>query len=177
MKRDATYRILRGLIPGYETVAALTGRALVALMIGRKPQKHLDELSENFALKRARGDRRFERLAEALEVYWKLGRDLRLDVPLDCWWAKPFEMAVYKILRRTVRGEVLSYGEIAHRIGSPRHARTVGRALGRNQIMIAIPCHRVVEAGGGLGGFSAGLDLKRRLLAVERVEEEVAAPI
>jgi methylated-DNA-[protein]-cysteine S-methyltransferase len=84
-------------------------------------------------------------------------------------------MAVYKILRRTVAGETIGYGEIARRIDSPRHARAVGRALGRNRILIAVPCHRVVRADRSLGGFTGGLDLKSRLLALERVNEEADA--
>lgn len=172
MKRDAVYRVFRGLILGYDVVAALTGHALAALLIGRRPEPHLASLASNFNLKAARGDRRFERLAEALHAYVRFGRDLRLDLPLDFWWARPFEMAVYKVLRRTVAGETVSYGEIARRVGSPDYARAVGRALGRNRILIAVPCHRVVRSDRSLGGFTGGLDLKSRLLNLERAEQE-----
>jgi O-6-methylguanine DNA methyltransferase len=175
MKRDAVYKVLHGLLPGYDVVAALTHRAVAALLIGRRPEPHLASLSSNFDLKPARGDRRFDRLADALRTYVRLGRDFRLELPLDYWWARPFEMAVYKILRRTVAGETIGYGEIARRIDSPRHARAVGRALGRNRILIAVPCHRVVRADRSLGGFTGGLDLKSRLLALERVNEEADA--
>ena len=67
-------------------------------------------------------------------------------------------------------GETLTYGEIASRIGAPREAREVGQALGRNRLPIVVPCHRVVAADGGLGGFSApgGTRTKMRLLAIER---------
>lgn len=169
MKRDAVYRVFRDLIPKYDAVAAIAGRALAALLIGRRPDPLLSSLATNFNLKPGRGDRRFDRLAEALEVYLRLGCDLRLDLPLDFWWARPFELAVYKVLRRTVAGETISYGEVAQRVGSSHHARAVGRALGRNRILIAVPCHRVVRSDGSLGGFTASLDLKIRLLALERV--------
>ena len=71
---------------------------------------------------------------------------------------------------RDPRGETLTYGEVASRIGAPREAREVGQALGRNRLPIVVPCHRVVAADGGLGGFSApgGTRTKMRLLAIER---------
>ena len=65
-------------------------------------------------------------------------------------------------------GEVISYGEVASRMGHPRSARAVGLALAANPLLIFIPCHRVVRADGGLGGFSSGLEVKRWLLGFER---------
>ena len=67
-------------------------------------------------------------------------------------------------------GATLTYGSIADRIGAPGAAREVGEALGRNPFPLIVPCHRVVAAGGKLGGFSAngGAATKRRLLAIER---------
>ena len=64
-------------------------------------------------------------------------------------------------------GQVVSYGEIARRIGRPRGSRAVGQALGRNPIPIVIPCHRVVAAGGRLGGYTGGLAIKKKLLRLE----------
>lgn len=65
-------------------------------------------------------------------------------------------------------GETATYGELAHRIGNPGAVRAVGGALGRNPLPIVIPCHRVLAAS-GIGGFSGGLDWKRRLLGVEAI--------
>src|SRR5262245_52073714 len=64
-------------------------------------------------------------------------------------------------------GQVVSYGEIARRIGQPRGSRAVGQALGHNPIPIVIPCHRVVAAGGRIGGYTGGLGVKRKLLRIE----------
>lgn len=66
-------------------------------------------------------------------------------------------------------GRTLTYGALAARLGDPQAARAVGQALGRNPVAIIIPCHRVVAAGGGIGGFSAqgGATTKRRILAIE----------
>jgi methylated-DNA-[protein]-cysteine S-methyltransferase len=97
--------------------------------------------------------------------------------PRDLAWvdietpdASEFELKVYAVTRSIPPGRVLTYGEVAKRIGAPGAAREVGAALGRNPIPILVPCHRVVGADGKLVGFSGpgGLETKRRLLAIER---------
>ena len=67
-------------------------------------------------------------------------------------------------------GRTRTYSEIATSIGAPNATRAVGNACGANPIPVLVPCHRVTASGGKLGGFSGGLDWKRRLLAVEKVE-------
>jgi len=81
-----------------------------------------------------------------------------------------FERRVYAETRAIAPGTTLTYGEVAARIGEPGAARAVGQALGRNPYAIIVPCHRVLAAGGAIGGFSAGggASTKRRLLAIER---------
>jgi O-6-methylguanine DNA methyltransferase len=81
----------------------------------------------------------------------------------------PFQMRVWNALRQVPRGSVRTYGGIAADVGSPKAVRAVGLANGNNPIAIVVPCHRVVEAGLKLGGFSSGLPMKRRLLAIEGV--------
>jgi methylated-DNA-[protein]-cysteine S-methyltransferase len=78
-----------------------------------------------------------------------------------------FDRRVWDAVARIPYGETKSYGEIAASIGSPGAARAVGTANGRNPVPPVIPCHRVVAAGGRLGGYGGGLDLKRRLLDLE----------
>jgi len=97
-------------------------------------------------------------------------RDLQ-DLPLDMTHVPPFHRRVYEIARTIPPGRTTSYGEIARALGMPRAARAVGQALGRNPFAIIVPCHRVLAAGGKLGGFSAdgGVATKRRLLAIEGV--------
>jgi methylated-DNA-[protein]-cysteine S-methyltransferase len=94
-------------------------------------------------------------------------RDLSA-VPLDMDGVPDFDRRVYGIARGIPPGRVLTYGEIASRLGIG-NARAIGQALGRNPFAIIVPCHRVVAAGGKLGGFSAngGATTKRRLLAIE----------
>jgi methylated-DNA-[protein]-cysteine S-methyltransferase len=90
-------------------------------------------------------------------------------VALDMDRVPPFERRVYEVARTIPPGSTLSYGEIASRLGDRGVARDVGQALGRNPFPIIVPCHRVVAAGGKLGGFSArgGVATKLRLLAIE----------
>ncbi|MBI5507644.1 MAG: methylated-DNA--[protein]-cysteine S-methyltransferase [Deltaproteobacteria bacterium] len=78
-----------------------------------------------------------------------------------------FELEVWKELSRVPFGATVSYGDVARRIGKPKATRAVGAACGKNPLPLVIPCHRVIAAGGGLGGFSGGLHLKRSLLSHE----------
>lgn len=80
-----------------------------------------------------------------------------------------FKREVLQVVSKIPYGQVCTYGEIAERLGNPRAVRAVGQALGANPIPIFIPCHRVVASNGKLGGFAAGENLKRRLLALEGV--------
>ena len=93
--------------------------------------------------------------------------DLR-DIPVDLSDATPFERRVYAATRRIPFGKVATYGQIAKAIGQPKAQRAVGQALGKNPIGIVIPCHRVVGFD-SLGGFSGGLEHKKRLLRFEGV--------
>jgi AraC family transcriptional regulator, regulatory protein of adaptative response / methylated-DNA-[protein]-cysteine methyltransferase len=89
--------------------------------------------------------------------------------PLDVRAGTHFQRQVWQALRHIPVGQTRSYGEIAAEIGSPSATRAVGTACGANPIPVLIPCHRVLAAHARLGGFSAGLDWKRRLLAAEGV--------
>ena len=81
----------------------------------------------------------------------------------------PFQLTVWSALRRIPRGHVRTYAGIASDIGKPRAMRAVGSANGKNPLAIVIPCHRVVEAGMQLGGYTGGLHFKRFLLELEGV--------
>ena len=91
------------------------------------------------------------------------------DVRLDPGGIHSFEQRVYRITQRVVRGETLTYGELAGRLGSPSAVRSVAQALSRNPFVVIVPCHRVLEAGGYADRMSphAGLISKRRLLSIE----------
>jgi methylated-DNA-[protein]-cysteine S-methyltransferase len=92
------------------------------------------------------------------------------DLPLDMEGVPEFHQRVYEVTRAIPPGEVLTYGEVARRVGEPGAARAVGQALGKNPFAPVIPCHRVLAAGGRSGGFSAegGANTKLRMLEIER---------
>ena len=91
------------------------------------------------------------------------------DIVLDLEWATPFQRALVATLRRVPRGDVVSYGELAALAGRPGAPRAAGALCAANRFAFILPCHRVVAAH-GIGGYgSAGVEVKRRLLALEGV--------
>lgn len=94
------------------------------------------------------------------------------DVALDMEDVPAFERSVYEVTRTIAPGRTLTYGEIAKRVGTPRDAREVGKALGDNPFPIVVPCHRVIAADGRMHGFSGsgGVRTKLRLLEIEGYE-------
>jgi len=96
------------------------------------------------------------------------GKLRRFACPVDLAAVRSsFQRRVLQACRRIPYGRTVSYGELAAAVGSPGAARAVGQALGRNPVPLVVPCHRVVAADGSLGGFSAGVSLKRKLLLLE----------
>lgn len=96
------------------------------------------------------------------------GDDLK-DIRVDLSSCPPFAQKVYRALRKVPPGKVITYGDLAKRVGSPNAARAVGRAMATNPVPLIVPCHRIVASSGKLGGFSApgGVSLKKRLLVIE----------
>ena len=105
------------------------------------------------------------RAARELAAYFA-GERRTFDLPLRPQ-GTDFQKAVWAELQKVPFGSRTSYGELAERIGRPAAARAVGGAVGKNPLLVLIPCHRVLGKDGSLTGFSAGLDLKTALLALE----------
>jgi methylated-DNA-[protein]-cysteine S-methyltransferase len=103
--------------------------------------------------------------AEQLNAYFK-GEITAFDLPLDPVGSS-FQLKVWQTLATIPYGQTLSYGELAQRVGSPKAARAVGAANGKNPLSIVLPCHRVIGANGQLTGFANGLEAKAKLLALE----------
>jgi methylated-DNA-[protein]-cysteine S-methyltransferase len=93
-----------------------------------------------------------------------------VDFPdkLDLGEVTRFQQNVWQAVRTIPYGETRSYGWVADKLGLPKAARGVGRALARNPLPIVIPCHRVIGSNGSLGGFGGGLEIKELLLRLER---------
>jgi AraC family transcriptional regulator of adaptative response/methylated-DNA-[protein]-cysteine methyltransferase len=102
---------------------------------------------------------------DALAAYVD-GRSDSAEVPLDVSGSR-FEERVWAALRQIPQGETRSYSEVARAIGNPRAARAVARACAENPAAVVIPCHRVIEKAGTLGGYGGGVSRKRALLERE----------
>lgn len=143
-------------------LVAASGKGLLRVDYGGEDA--LDDVASSVSTRILRGT--LDRERRELEEYFE-GRRRAFDVPIDWSVVRGFTR---KVLRQTARlgyGETASYGEVARRAGSPRAARAAGNALGSNPVAIVVPCHRVLHAGGGLGGYGGGLDRKRFLLELE----------
>jgi len=113
-----------------------------------------------------KGGQHVEHAARELLLYLE-GKLRRFSVKLDLRSSTPFSRKVWRVASKIPYGQVRSYAWVAEKLGDPNAARAVGGALGRNPVPIFIPCHRVLDSHGGLGGFGGGLPLKRWLLALE----------
>lgn len=103
------------------------------------------------------------------------GQKMTALPPLDLSLGTPFQKRVWDALQQIPLGGTKSYGEMAAALEMPKAARAVGSACGANPIPLLIPCHRVLAANSGLGGYSGGLDWKKRLLAIEGVKHRSPA--
>ncbi len=92
------------------------------------------------------------------------------DIPLDMYGISPFYQRVFALARQIPPGQTTTYGAMAEALQTPGSARAIGQALGFNPFAPVVPCHRVLAAQGGAGGFSAagGLNTKLRMLEIER---------
>jgi methylated-DNA-[protein]-cysteine S-methyltransferase len=108
------------------------------------------------------------RAASELREYFG-GQRARFDVPLDWGRMAPFQRAVLEATASVPFGHVDTYAGIARKIGKPGATRAVGNALGRNPIPVIVPCHRVIRSDATIGGYTGGLGIKHRLLAIEGV--------
>ena len=110
---------------------------------------------------------KLQRVADSIAAYLE-GRKPRFDYRLDLGGVSDFGRAVLEVVSNIPYGTLRSYKWVADRIGHPRATRPVGQALSRNPLPIIIPCHRVVQSDGTLGGYSGGgPDMKRRLIEIE----------
>ncbi|MBN3928450.1 methylated-DNA--[protein]-cysteine S-methyltransferase [Streptomyces verrucosisporus] len=153
---------------------AATGQGLVTVVLHageRTVRRCLARLAARLGAEPAPGgdDPVLAEAARELEAYF--GGGLReFSLPLDWSLTSGFNERVLRALADSVPyGSTVGYRTLADRVGEPGAARAVGVAMGSNPLPVVVPCHRVVESGGGLGGFGGGLETKRALLALEGV--------
>ncbi len=115
-----------------------------------------------------RVSRRLASLDELVEYF--RGKRREFDVPVDLSLVTGFRRRALRALIKVRFGQLVTYGELAARAGSPGGSRAVGGAMRTNPIPFIVPCHRVVAADGSLGGFTGGLDIKRKLHELEGIE-------
>jgi methylated-DNA-[protein]-cysteine S-methyltransferase len=160
----------------YATLDSPVGKLLVAATPrGLVRIAYLDPGGEDAALQQLAAavsprilaaPRKLDEPRRELEEYFA-GRRTRFELPLDWRLTQGFARRVLRATARIPYGSVSTYGRVAAQAGSPRGYRAAGNALGANPLPIIVPCHRVLHTGGGLGGYTGGLERKQLLLKVE----------
>jgi methylated-DNA-[protein]-cysteine S-methyltransferase len=151
-------------------VAVTTPRGLARLAYedsGGGVDAVLDDVAARLSPAIVHAPARLDGLRRELEEYFE-GRRRDFDLPID--WALVRTAFTVGVLRATAAipfGATSTYRDVAAAAGSPAAFRAAGNALGSNPLPIVVPCHRVLASGGGLGGYTGGIERKRRLLAIE----------
>jgi len=147
---------------------ARNDQGLIALTLGTEAKKvlfdHLEKRCPNTELMASKSH--FIKEIKQLDEYFK-GQRSKFDLELNLS-GTPFQLQVWKTLRTIPYGKTIAYGDLAKMLNNPGGMRAVGAANGQNPIPIIIPCHRVIAADGSLGGYTGGLDIKRKLLDLEQ---------
>jgi methylated-DNA-[protein]-cysteine S-methyltransferase len=154
-----------------DVLIAATDKGLCAVIFGRRTKKaSVKRLMQMFPTEPAqRRPRMMKRYRQELADYFT-GKRTEFTMPIDFTAVHgPFQRKVLRRLSRLPFGRVISYGELAARAGSPKGARAVGAAMAANPMPVVIPCHRVIESRGKLGGYTGGVAIKKRLLTHEGV--------
>ena len=147
---------------------AATARGVVGVALpGRSEDVFLAELAGGVSPRVLESPGRLDEVRRELDEYFA-GRRTRFDLPLD--WSLVTPGFYGRVLRQTAKlpyGVTATYGEVAARAGNPRAFRAAGTALATNPIPLVVPCHRVLRAGGVLGNYGGGPEMKRFLLELE----------
>lgn len=156
-------------------LVAVSKRGLVRLAYpNESPDVVLEELAGEVSPRVLRSQGATDDVRRQLEEYFE-GRRRRFSIRPDLSLVRGFTRIVLERTSRIPYGSVTTYREMAEEAGSPRAARAAGNALGSNPVPIVVPCHRVVHADGGLGGYTGGLERKVALLRLEGALEPAAS--
>ena len=171
-KRAAAANLLDVAYAPYDSPLGLltifvTERGIVRLAYPNEPiDEQLEQLAGAVSPRVLRAPQRTDDMRRQLDEYFA-GTRREFEVPVDWRLIRGFAISVLRATARIPFGEVSTYRDIAAAAGSPNAFRAAGTALGSNPIPIVVPCHRVLRASGGLGGYAGGLDRKRFLLELE----------
>ncbi|HUG88138.1 MAG TPA: methylated-DNA--[protein]-cysteine S-methyltransferase [Actinomycetota bacterium] len=156
-------------------VVAATRRGIVRLAYPGEVDV-VEELAERLTPRILEAPSKLDEARRELDDYFAGRRD-SFDLSVDLSLVRgEFTRKVLRATSRIPFGRTLTYTEVASKAGSPRGSRAAGNALGSNPIPIVVPCHRVIHASGGLGGYTGGLDRKEFLLRLEGVLGESGYP-
>jgi methylated-DNA-[protein]-cysteine S-methyltransferase len=152
-------------------VVAATPRGLVrvAYTESRTDAGVLEELARKVSPRVLEAPARLDAVRRELDEYFE-GRRSDFDLPLDWALTRGFTSRVLQATARIAFGSTSTYAEVASHAGSPRAVRAAGNALGANPLPVVVPCHRVLRTGGGIGGYTGGLERKEYLLRLEGVQ-------
>jgi len=156
---------------------AFTKRGVSRILLSKDPEETFVEyLEERYNKVAKRDDRGLAFFKKELRTYFSLSKKIEevgprpifsFRSPIDLLEGTPFEKVVWQAIREIPYGKIISYEDLAIKIGRPKAARAIGMACKRNPIPILIPCHRVVGKDRSLKGYSSGIEIKRRLLEIE----------
>jgi methylated-DNA-[protein]-cysteine S-methyltransferase len=157
-------------------LVAVTPRGLVRLAYldaGEEEASVLEQLATTVSPRVLAAPRKLDEPRRELDQYFA-GRRRQFELPLDWQLTRGFGRRVLEATARIPYGATATYKQVATEAGNARAYRAAGNALGSNPIPIIVPCHRILHSGGGLGGYTGGLERKRVLLGVESGQESLA---
>lgn len=170
---DVAYATLDSPLGTLLVAATPHGLVRLAYVDFEDGEEVLEELATKVSPRVLAAPRRLDDPRRELDQYFA-GRRRQFDLPLDWQLTRGFARRVLEATNRIPYGGTATYKQVATEAGNERAFRAAGNALGSNPIPIVVPCHRILHSGGGLGGYTGGLDRKRLLLAVEAVEAGAA---
>jgi methylated-DNA-[protein]-cysteine S-methyltransferase len=129
--------------------------------------KFFEELKKKKNIELVRDENKFSKLKKELNQYLS-GKKAGFTEKLDLSSGTLFQQKVWKKMLEVPFGKTISYKKLAAMVGSPKKARAVGNACATNPVSIIVPCHRTIKSDGGLGGYGGGIELKKRLLKLEK---------
>jgi methylated-DNA-[protein]-cysteine S-methyltransferase len=164
---DVAYAKLDSPVGTLLLAATTAGLVRIAYLDGDQEDFVLEEIARRLSPRVLAAPRALDVPRRELDEYFD-GRRRTFEIAIDWRLMSDFGRRVLAATAAIPYGSVSTYQDVAARAGSPRGSRAAGNALGANPLPIVLPCHRVVRSGGSLGGYTGGVDRKRKLLGIER---------